>query len=66
MTGPEHYREAEALLDEYEQGELSASAIALAQVHATLALTAATAQNIERNNAKANVLAALWDEALKP
>ncbi|MET9704892.1 hypothetical protein [Streptomyces griseus] len=40
MTGPEHYREAERLLkDEYR----TAQSIADAQVHATLALAAATA-----------------------
>ena len=39
MTGPEHYREAESLLrDEYR----TADSIAEAQVHATLALAAAT------------------------
>ena len=59
MTGPEHYREAERLLSQasYEsitgtpvthQGmpmrpEAHAALIARAQVHATLALTAATA-----------------------
>ncbi|QDY06139.1 hypothetical protein FJK98_02315 [Micromonospora sp. HM134] len=52
MTGPEHYREAERLL---EQGTLpeherdytapSAEVIAAAHVHATLALAAATAMN---------------------
>lgn len=49
-SGPEHYREAEEYLaaarkfyakDRYEDGQLAA---ALAQVHATLALTAATAE----------------------
>ncbi|MGW0780400.1 hypothetical protein [Streptomyces sp. NPDC002913] len=40
MTGPEHYREAERLVkDEYRTAE----SIAAAQVHATLALAAATA-----------------------
>ncbi|MFF9554544.1 hypothetical protein ACF1DY_01750 [Streptomyces albus] len=40
MTGPEHYREAERLLrDQYR----TAQSIAEAQVHATLALAAATA-----------------------
>lgn len=39
MTGPEHYRKAERLLrDEYRTAE----SIAEAQVHATLALAAAT------------------------
>ena len=51
MTGPEHYREAERLLDLTERpaadSELGwmarAQAAAEAQVHATLALGAATA-----------------------
>ena len=45
MTGPEHYRRAEALVakgtdDPTERG---ANRVAAAQVHATLALAAATA-----------------------
>ncbi|MFF3511586.1 hypothetical protein [Streptomyces sp. NPDC002573] len=55
MTGPEHYREAERLLDgrtfpadpelhiEERHEPPTAEDIAAAQVHATLALTAATA-----------------------
>ena len=42
MTGPEHYRMAQALLE--KASELPAlDPVALAQVHATLALAAATA-----------------------
>lgn len=57
MTGPEHYREAERLislepLQRTESGELDAPAVAAlmaeAQVHATLALAAATAAGIEK------------------
>jgi hypothetical protein len=48
MTGPEHYREAERLIEPGEQDanepELVLRDIAIAQVHATLALAAATAQ----------------------
>jgi hypothetical protein len=49
MTGPEHYREAERLIavGEYDEGADAALVvrdIALAQVHATLALAAATAR----------------------
>lgn len=49
MTGPEHYREAERLIaageyDETGEDVLHARDIALAQVHATLALAAATAE----------------------
>lgn len=47
MNGPEHYREAEAHLasaaQNFLRGEDTSSALAAAQVHATLALTAATA-----------------------
>jgi hypothetical protein len=47
MNGPEHYREAERLLDVAMQSPIvrdsDAVNIAAAQVHATLALAAATA-----------------------
>jgi len=45
MNGPEHYQAAELLLAEAAEqpGEASARSIATAQVHATLALVAATA-----------------------
>lgn len=46
MTGPEHYREAEQLLGARRSGESAAEAasrLAEAQIHATLALAAATA-----------------------
>jgi hypothetical protein len=54
MTGPEHYREAERLLapggrrnpwGDVEPVAPSEAAVARAQVHATLALAAATAIN---------------------
>ena len=51
MTGPQHYREAERLLDladDQARGghdHAEAMAVANAQVHATLALAAATALN---------------------
>jgi len=45
MSGPEHYHAAELLLAEAREqpGEGSARSMAAAQVHATLALAAATA-----------------------
>lgn len=47
MTGPEHYRRAEQLLrevrDGHQEGTDVAAILAAAQVHATLAHTAATA-----------------------
>jgi hypothetical protein len=53
MTGPEHYREAERLVAEadtilrpHDEGPCEADRVlAAAQVHATLALAAATALN---------------------
>lgn len=52
MTGPEHYREAEKLLrDPYRTAE----SIAEAQVHATLALTAATTWGITKTNGMATI-----------
>lgn len=47
LTGPEHYKKAEDLLDRarYEKNETErASKLQEAQVHATLALVAATLQ----------------------
>lgn len=47
MTGPEHFKAAKALLNlaetEPEASQLTPEYLAAAQVHATLALTAATA-----------------------
>lgn len=47
MTGPEHYAEAERVVAQVENRDVSAAAVAaytaVAQVHATLALAAATA-----------------------
>lgn len=47
MTGPEHYTRAEQLLrevrDGHQEGTDVAAILAAAQVHATLALAAATA-----------------------
>lgn len=45
MTGPEHYRRAEQLAEQAHvvDPEYAAYLVAKAQVHATLALTAATA-----------------------
>lgn len=54
MTGPEHYKKAESLVDlaaktshASELTELTMSYTAQAQVHATLALAAAVAANEE-------------------
>jgi hypothetical protein len=50
VTGPENYREAERLIEEanrvgHEDPQRAAGMVASAQVHATLALAAATALN---------------------
>ena len=47
MTGADHYREAENILEDIQAGEIHADHInlALAQTHATLALAAAQAVN---------------------
>ncbi|WP_410662789.1 hypothetical protein [Amycolatopsis sp. lyj-84] len=54
MTGPEHYREAEDLIARAEDGnrsfEYHQQLMNLAQVHATLALAAATAMAGRINN----------------
>src|SRR5262249_14175686 len=60
MTGPEHYREAEAILAEVHGNESTDQIMAvtsLAQVHATLALAAATALN----NASGGLLRSDWN-----
>jgi len=59
MTGPEHYRAAEILLAEAESqpGQAAAHSIVAAQVHATLAVAAATALGTARDDALA------WDDA---
>ncbi|WP_282790835.1 hypothetical protein [Streptomyces sp. CC224B] len=56
MTGPEHYRRAESLLEQLRKAhasltetvkpERAAAVMAEAQVHATLALAAATADHV--------------------
>ena len=65
MNGPEHYREAERLLvhvdrsvvDQFGDGaEWARQELAQAQVHATLALAAATAMDGD------NMPAADWDQ----
>lgn len=45
MTGPQHYLAAEELLVASRDSKNAAAALAKAQVHATLALAAATALN---------------------
>lgn len=63
MTGPEHYREAERLLANLDlcPREAEAKVIAEAQVHATLALTAATAHEQIRSTRVGPVD---WSEAI--
>lgn len=49
MTGPDHYREAERLLQEAKTEARAADPV-LAQVHAILALTAAVAMGDRPND----------------
>lgn len=63
MTGPEHYAEAEACLDSARDvpsgtPEVAAELVAQAQVHATLALAAATALRGEQGDMPADDRAA--------
>ena len=68
MTGPEHYAEAERILDHAEEEAMAnsdewyANAMAAAQVHATLAQTAATIAVAQRRGA--GDVARVWDEAV--
>jgi hypothetical protein len=57
MTGPEHYLEAERILQEAKT-EARASDPALAQVHAILALTAAVAMQDHPNERNSWIQAA--------
>ncbi|MFC8945953.1 hypothetical protein [Streptomyces rochei] len=69
MTGPEHYREAERLLQGLmtERGDVyveegNEQVIGIAQAHATLALAAATAMSGTANG-MARVDFNAWDKA---
>lgn len=65
MNGPEHYREAERLLTGQKNLKISwPLVIAEAQVHATLALAAATAANIRKNGAVSAGTEAEWRETI--
>lgn len=68
MTGPEHYREAERLVQALtgddkaiDVGEGSAEVLAAAQVHATLALAAATALSAPVEDDLAGFTTEEWD-----
>lgn len=70
MTGPEHYREANRVLDHAEEHaaanseEWYANAMAAAQVHATLALAAATAEPIAESYTGPTTMRRAWSEAI--
>lgn len=73
MTGPEHYKAAERLADRanhftYGDGAdpvVGAALAAEAQVHATLALAAATAELIaQQTGADPGPIRAAWSEAI--
>ena len=79
MNGPEHYREAERLLREVNREQapnfegtirpvhhdgLRAEMVAQAQVHATLALTAAQVDTTDPHVSPETSIAREWIEAL--
>ena len=67
MTGPEHYRIAVDMLEGADEFGLKVSElIAVAQVHATLALAAATVSALHAGGPFAGLAAAEWTEVLKP
>jgi len=66
MTGPEHYREAELLLDTTDETHPQrASRLRMAQVHATLAQVAAAADLLRLYGPALNApITAAWQEVL--
>jgi hypothetical protein len=71
VNGPEHYREAERRLrmawEEDSTPERSAHLVAEAQVHATLALTAATAKTGACYGPEGETREQrAWDQAIRP
>lgn len=65
MNGPDHYRQAERLLVKAERSEieLSNALVLEAQVHATLALAAATALQLVKEYVELDEDAFAWNEA---
>lgn len=70
MTGPEHYREAERLLRDYDEMDKprgwSVTPIILTQahIHATLAMAAATAYVAERDYYGDEATSRSWAQAV--
>jgi hypothetical protein len=64
MNGPDHYREAERLIDQsrHDEEPFASEDRELAQVHATLALAAATALGYESNTMMNDPIVASWWE----
>lgn len=63
MTGPEHYQAAERLLKDKHRDD---STVAEAQVHATLALAAATALGARMGFGLGNDAGQAWDSVTAP
>ena len=61
MTGDEHYKRAESLLEEMRGVSLDATTAQIAQVHATLALAAATAYLQDRGYGTDVAVVEPWD-----
>lgn len=66
MSGPEHFRQAESLLGVDWMQEYAASALAAAQVHATLALAAVTAEIGSHSAPPAYHSGGEWEALLHP
>lgn len=66
MSGPEHYRQAESLLGVDWMQEYAANAFAAAQVHATLALAAVTAELASHSAPPAYQSGGEWEALLHP
>lgn len=62
MTGPDHYREAERLIGDNVHETPTSADVALAQVHATLALAAATAMAGHSNDGLSPIDFRAWDK----
>ena len=70
MTGPEHYAEAELLMGKAKDAELGSEHeryyLAKGQVHATLALAAATAVGARMGYGLGNDAGQAWDAITNP
>lgn len=70
MNGPEHFRQAASIVDDFHMDALPPEDLVRAQVHATLALAAAVASAIVAGTTEedhlAEELARLWAPVVSP